>query len=527
MDLVIFHYHFLTGGVTTVVTRAIEAFRRYLPGIGKITLVAGRIPLEPSWLKSLAVEVHQLPEIDYLDANALSDPAGDSGKLAGLLLGLFSSTESIWWVHNFHLGKNPLFTEALLEIAENSAQRMILQIHDFPESGRYLNLLTLSRFLNRDFVNRGFINHGFINRPLYPQVPNVHYAVLNQRDYDLLRKVGLSRVSLLENPVSPYLPEREGTPAEKAVLKKKLSTLFGRVFPRYDPGKPLLLYPVRAIRRKNALESALIAELSPGRVNLVISLPGLSSTEKQYSNLVEAQYRLGRIRGLWAIGAANTLPFEDLIGASDLILSTSVQEGFGYLFINALQWRLPLLARDLDILEGLKPMFSDYPAHFYRELRVSLSRDLRQKLSGTYRRKIENLQKQFPEKIFSRQDLSFLTDTMQRFFEQDPVEFSYLPAREQESVLESLESTARREELRDLNGPLLEALEKLLETEPPDKSGPVEERFGFKAFAHAFQRLCSQTGSPLPSGRFSQERDIQTQILRYFLKKEYLRLLYD
>ncbi len=233
MDLVIFHYHFLTGGVTTVVTRAIEAFRRHLPEIGKITLVAGRIPLESSWLKRLAVEVHPLPEIDYLDLNK-SDPAGDSSNLAELLQSRFSAAKSIWWVHNFHLGKNPLFTEALLEIAENSAQRMILQIHDFPESGRYMSLLTLSRFLNRDFINRGFTN-----RPLYPQVPNVHYAVLNQRDYDLLRNVGLSQVSLLENPVSPYLPEREGTPAEKVVLKKKLSTLFGKVFPLYDPGKPL------------------------------------------------------------------------------------------------------------------------------------------------------------------------------------------------------------------------------------------------------------------------------------------------
>ena len=49
----------------------------------------------------------------------------------------FGGDNAVWWVHNYHLGKNPLFTEALLRLAADPrGPRLVLQPHDFPEAGQ-------------------------------------------------------------------------------------------------------------------------------------------------------------------------------------------------------------------------------------------------------------------------------------------------------------------------------------------------------------------------------------------------------
>ncbi len=509
LDLTIFHYHFLTGGVTSVVTRAIAAFRQHLEEVKKIRLVAGRTPADRSRLEALDVEITIYPWIDYLDPERSPNSGPESRKLAARLLEDFGSDNSVWWIHNYHLGKNPIFTEALLQILKSdSRQKMIFQIHDFPECGRYQNLAFLNQMLTL---------------PPYPISPKVHYTVLTDRDRKILLKAGIpsALVSVLENPVAPYFP----SPREKQKLKGRLAAAFKDRNFTFHPEHPLFFYPVRAIRRKNVFEAALIARLLDRQVNLMVTLPGTSRLEAPYSTLVEKGYRNGIIRGIWNIGADLEqvgLQFEDLIGASDLLLSSSIQEGFGYLFINALQWGLPLAARDLDILTGMKELFSDYPVFFYENILCPLPIGERQKLLSSYEQKVRGLQGVLPAEEIAR-----LKKEFHSLFEQELIDFSYLPAELQLRLLSGLESEQARSHFRRVNKNLIVRIQALLHAQAPNKEREVEDRFGHKRYAFTFKRILNALLNPGKLNHAVDPEKIQPEIIKHFARKEHLRLLYD
>ncbi|MBA7582565.1 hypothetical protein ES708_24496 [subsurface metagenome] len=87
-DLYIFHHHLLTGGVTSVILKSVEALKSYLPEVDRIYLVTGKrinfsnLPLSPE------VEVKVLPEIDYLEGQKLSgqDSPTSGSSLTGRLI---------------------------------------------------------------------------------------------------------------------------------------------------------------------------------------------------------------------------------------------------------------------------------------------------------------------------------------------------------------------------------------------------------------------------------------------------------
>ncbi|MBA7670724.1 hypothetical protein ES703_78871 [subsurface metagenome] len=479
--------------------------------IERICLVAGRATDSLDLPENLQVEKKIFAPIDYLaPEQALSlEPAEEGRKLAGKLLEGFGSKRSIWWVHNYHLGKNPIFTEALLQIIRSGfSQKMILQIHDFPECGRYQNLKLLQRILTQ---------------APYPVHPDVHYAVLNSRDLNILLKAGIpsARVSLLENPIEINAPAEK----EKAVLKAGPAAAYLRSLPSFNPQAPLIFYPVRAIRRKNVLEAALIAKLLGESVNLMVTLPGISAPERSYSDLVAKGYLSGLIKGLWRIGTeldGKDFSFEDLAGASDLVLSSSIQEGFGYLFINALQWRLPLLARDLDILAGLRDLFEEYPAHFYSRILCPLKPISRKKISKAYHRKISNL-----KGTLARQELHRLEADLDELLKQELLDFSYLPPALQYSLLENLESKWINAPLKEANKDLLNTARELLCAPAPDKTQDLEQRFGYGSYARSFESIAQKLLSPQPEQCSADPVDIQQQIIKQFAEIEYLRLLYD
>lgn len=524
IDLKIFHYHFLTGGVATVVQQALKAFHAHLPEIRSIELVAGRIPegirRAVSGYKGKCTVV---PEIDYRDQGKgdKKQTAAEAGKLARHLLDSFGSDDSVWWVHNFHLGKNAVFTQALLQIIDSGQpQRIILQIHDFPECGRFENLRYLLNTLTLD---------------PYPLSPWVRYAVLNQRDRNILVQSGLPAriVFLLENPVF-----QDRVPEQRNSVRDALNRVFGKSFPRFDPQAPLLLYPIRTIRRKNAMEAILLCLLLEAPANILITLPGVSAAEKSYSAVVEKIFADGLCSGLWGIGTALervNLSLEDLVACSDLVLSTSVQEGFGYLFINSLLWSLPLVARDLDILEGLKGLFAEYPAYFYDRIVVPFTegRSLRQ----AYRSKIQSLSDLLPEEEKHR-----LLGSAETLLQDDLVDFSYLPVAEQDGFLRELAAGEKLGICRRGNGRTLSALQTLLSSQTDrggwesgwsdNQRGEVRRRFGAATYAEGFRSLTASFGTQLESpaeatGARAPARSIQEAVLKAFLKIEHLRLLYD
>ncbi len=511
MHLVIFHYHLLPGGVTQVIVSSVVSMLKYIPEITEITLVSGKrdntenvlnriqreIEKTPGSEKTLHLEI--IPRIGYISDNTASP---DSKELTEILTQKFRN--GVWWIHNFHLGKNPVFTRTLIEIAEKFRSiRMVLHIHDFPECARFEYIKKLKAHIKGSF---------------YPISENVRYAVINPRDRDYLIKAGIpsTRVFLLDNPVE----ETQSLP--DTFPDRKLDDFFARTEPSYRPGHPLFIYPVRAIRRKNILEAGLITRLLPNSPNLFVTLPGVSAAEKKYSNLVQSAFSRKLIPGVFASGMKGEsadITFIRQIAASSFILSTSVQEGFGYLFFNAVQWKKPLYARYLDILRGTETIFKNQRARFYRSIFVPLRRKEKQILHEKYLRKIKTLASVLPAS-----SLLSLEKELSHIFSTESTDFSFLTAEMQLSFLKNLDDTALRHDTAAINREVLHDIDILSSESFTTETAPLSERFSLKNHAGIIQKiLYSFENKDTVQGNTT----ITERLLTIFATIDYLRLLYD
>lgn len=464
MHLYIFHYHLLPGGVTTVIrdgARALLARPDLIPNLERLVVVAAG---EDSGGLDPPIDRRRLDAVGYDDAPAT---AAGQRQLADLLRRRFG--DGVWWIHNHHLAKNTRFTGAVL-LAAAAGQPMILQTHDFPENARPANLARLQRE---------------VPASPYPGGDSVRYAVLNRRDHDALVTAGCpaENIVLLGNPVRPAAalpaPETEPARAARARLLAAASAREPVGSGTYDPRRPLWLYPVRVRRRKNVLEAGLLARLAGA--NLVVTLPASSAAETPYSRRVERLFADGAIPGLFGVGErldAHGLNFDDLLAAAHLIVSPSVEEGFGFQFVNALQWRRPLLARRLPVLDDLQALLHGYPAVVYDAVRCPLSAAMRNELRTAYAPVVERAADLLPEAAGAH--LHAALDTI---LASDMVDFSYLGVPQQEAVLRHCSDPGMAREMRRANGELLDAVQALNDRPLPDRSERIETAYGDAAFA--------------------------------------------
>ncbi|MDZ7794742.1 MAG: hypothetical protein U5P10_13965 [Spirochaetia bacterium] len=476
--ITIFHYHLLTGGITQVITSSVKALLQQQPDQFDITLVCGRdsqrtniVDKIEQALKSQGVEaqVHSrpIPEIDYLVEQDTPPKVED---IKQKLNEHFS--DSIWWVHNYHIGKNPLFTEALLQIArEQPQQQIILHIHDFPESGRFSNLKALYENLES---------------PMYPVSPNVRYIVINSRDRNVLRDAGIpeDQLFLLNNPIEPH----PSASIDSWQVQQKIETWAGEHTPGWEPEGKLLLYPVRSIRRKNVLEAGLLTNLVESPTNLLVTLPGVSQQERAYSNLVESAYQNRLISGAWGIGRNLDeigISFEELTRSADVIVSTAIQEGFGYLFINSVLWGTPLVARDLDILGALKDYFLPQSSYFYSQLQVPLSTGDRAALGDTYSQILNSVAGLLPDDQHKR-----IRYEVEQLLAERLIDYSFLSVEQQYQVLrQAAESPEFVLELREINAETVATMENLLRGPQVKNRDQIIKQFGAPAHTKAIESL--------------------------------------
>ncbi len=537
INLYIFHYHLLPGGVTSVITDGLKALLKAtlansLNPINKITLVTGRKEntdnVYASVLNSFPetsrdkigekISIEILPDIDYLDKNAID--TRNAGELARKLLKRYGGRDSVWWIHNYHLGKNPIFTEAILEIAEGENEtipKLLLQIHDFPESGRYENLKTLKATLQ--------------HQP-YPINPNIRYLVINLRDRNILIQSGIPEklVYLLENPIDIG---RSSLPGEEEIEGWRKTLL--RFYNVNSEHTKLILYPIRAIRRKNVFEAALVSQIANLRnprdtYKLIVTLPGVSKTEQHYSSLVENAFSTGTINGFFKTGIALGdigISFEQLVHASDMIFSSSVQEGFGFSFIQSIMWAKPLFAREIEVLKTFNELFSQYPHNFYANFLCPVAKNIRKSITEAYKIRVEAISTVLPphstEKLYSE---------VEQLTSEEVLDFSFLDVDTQISILEeALKEESLQHEILNLNRGSIQKFNTLLDKKPSptihrEKLKKIEDRFGFSNYSSKFIEIISTFNNRetvLPD----TTHGIWDSIIDNFAKIDYLRLIYE
>ncbi len=336
MNLAILHYHLNRGGVTRVIENQLRALDAVLnpDAPWRVALVyGGRAEgfddrLADS-LQNIRLYRHPVDSLDYDEQRSGATLDEDLSTLFRQIG--FAPEETVLHVHNHTLGKNVLLPGALSRLAM-AGYPLVLQIHDFPEDFRPTNYRHLRESLKIDDEAR-------LAALLYPQAEHIHYAVLNGRDWLILRRAGLADEQLhrLPNPV----PVMDDLPS-KADARRRLSERFG-----VSPDERFLLYPVRGIRRKNLGEALLWAAMAPPDTVIGLTLPPLNPAEVPIYGDGKRTAAKWDLRCRFELGAPGALSFAENLAAADAILTTSLAEGFGMVFLESWLAGKPLMGRDL------------------------------------------------------------------------------------------------------------------------------------------------------------------------------------
>lgn len=380
MKVAIVHYHLGHGGVSEVIATA----SRMMTCAGIQHVILAGPSSEPTGLPLSIVE--ELGYAETVDQDGLLERlrSSASARLGG--------PPDIWHFHNHSLGKNPAVPQVVARLAA-AGERLLLQIHDLAEDGRPENAVRLT--------DRGH---------LYPVGWRIHYAFLNSRDRDRFIAAGLpeSSAHLLPNPIST----RPASPA--------------------PAGAPLLLYPVRGIRRKNIGEILLLAALAPPGTRAAITRAPLNPDAlkihdgwRRFSEEMRLPVEFDVVNRLEPEEGAGS-DFEAWISKATHLVTTSVSEGFGMAFLESIARGRPLLGRNLPHLthdHGIRA------GQLYDRLHVPLEWIDEQTLRGCQREAMDGLWRAWDRQPPSLDQFS------------EPIDFGNLP--------EVLQQRA----IRKLNGP--------------------------------------------------------------------------
>jgi len=318
LPVIIVHYHLRPGGVTQVILNQIKALqameRPYLVLTGE------------QYQGGSGINQEVIPNLNYLQ-DLSSEPREIAESLFSdcieAVTTRFGLKEVLWHFHNPTLGKNVAYPK-LIELLAQTQERLLLQCHDFAEDGRPKNYQ----------LNLG-------SPKLYPMAPNIHYALVNSRDRTALQAAGVhpEKLHLLQNAISDSDHNHQPSP--------------------HLP--PLVIYPVRGIRRKNIGELLLWSALAPeGTTFALTSAPKNPEWLPIYNIWQEFAQDLDLPVIMDCVGNINaprkgSSSFKDWVGAASHCITTSISEGFGLTFLESLAQDIPLIGRDLpDITQALE-----------------------------------------------------------------------------------------------------------------------------------------------------------------------------
>ena len=316
MKVALLHYHLKTGGVTSVLRQQAEI----LHSLCDVLIISGSAPAS-----ELPFPVAVIEAIGYdRPERAAPHPRQIARRIDEAIRSHFSGPCDLLHVHNPLLAKNKGLLGVLSELQDKDYP-LLLQVHDFAEDGR---------------------PHLYYPEPY---LSDCHYAVINSRDRQALLDAGANRdgVHLLPNMVAAPAP------------------------PVADrPSSDLILYPIRAIRRKNIGEAILLSLFFEPAEKLAITLPPNSPADfpsyegwKQLAAKTELNIEFE---------AGLHTDFPALVQSCRSLVTTSIMEGFGFAFLE------PWLAGKLLWGRKLPQICSDFEQngvrlpHLYTTLKVPL-----------------------------------------------------------------------------------------------------------------------------------------------------------
>ncbi len=320
MNIVYMHMHLKPGGVTTVISQQATAL---IDDCGVLVMTGDdppeNFPAPHVRIDGLGYDDPDSPEND-------PNPHDTAAAVESAIYARWPDGCDIIHVHNPLLAKNSRLL-AILEQLKTAGFTLFLQIHDFPEDGRYW-----SYHKNRQYPG------------------DCHYGTINTRDRRILIQSGLNPdgVHTLFNMVNPI----------------DISDL-------EEDAPPTVLYPIRGIRRKNIGEALLLSLYFPENTPLAITLPPNSPIDWQFYNNWKRFAKEAALNVLFEASAY--YDFSALVAASRYLISTSITEGFGFAFLEPWTAGKALMGRKLpDICIDFEARGVNLH-HLYGKLLVPLS----------------------------------------------------------------------------------------------------------------------------------------------------------
>jgi hypothetical protein len=354
-------------GVNTVIARNVRALSALDPGM-KITLFGKLAANYNEFIKPVPSNV-DFRNIDEFNADEAAgrlegksvfeqqvhDYVWMGTNLAEVLVERLSDMDVIM-IENLGIGIQPYVTYAFYLFTQfaytrGMDKRFIYRCHDFVQQ-RPANFKNVKKFHHPRF---GVVPDW--HSILYPAYPSITYVAINRYDRMRLLEHGIEEENIyyIPNPVDKAIvppDDRREELREKIISKEGL-----------DPRIRFLLYPVRCVRRKNVEEAVFLTaffnRLVDGklmrnncrlkeRFHLLVSIRPESGDDGEYANqLVEfvRKHKLPVTIGLGDLVALEREPdpeddsklqsysIGDLYRASDLVITSSVLEGFGFSYI--------------------------------------------------------------------------------------------------------------------------------------------------------------------------------------------------
>jgi glycosyltransferase involved in cell wall biosynthesis len=342
VKLVIVHYHLRPGGIRRIIELATPHLVRAVPQpINQVVLATGQ-RADDEWhehfarhLPGMSVEVRVHPSFNYL-----SEQRGPAGRISAhichALNKLFANADGencLVWAHNLGVGRNLLLALKLAAACAARAIPLLAHQHDWWFDNRWVRWPEMRRF--------GFRTLTAPARAVFPKGGRVVHAAINQADATVLARHFGDAVVWLPNLTEP------APPPSAARVRAARRWLGEKVSPS---DAPVWLLPCRALRRKNIAEALLLTRWLRPEAWLVVTGAASSADEAAYFRALEkaAKKHQWPLRlGVLAGNESGKPSVPELLAASEAVLLTSIQEGFGLPYLEAAAAQRPLIARRL------------------------------------------------------------------------------------------------------------------------------------------------------------------------------------
>ncbi len=459
MQIAIIHYHLNPGGVTQVIANHLQSLDLALDDNRNCRVAIFHGGETKDWnppclksLRNIKVSIHSVAALGY-DAwpEEQPDSTGLSDDLHRRLAEIgFDPAGTVIHVHNHSLGKNISLPGALHKLAA-SGYPLLLQIHDFAEDFRPEQYARISKAISAS-------QRGPVADFLYPQASHIHYAVLNGRDCKVLAQSGVAvdRLHELPNPIVEFEQLRADNKSQN-IVKKDLGI---------PVDTPLVLFPVRGIRRKNIGELLMWSALMRTKAFFGVTLAPNNVAELPAYNRWKGMTKEAGLRCIFELGAK--LSFQESLAAADALITTSVAEGCGMVFLEAQLAGHSLLGRKLpEITDEFEQNHIDL-SFLYDRFAIPIDligRDhLRQQIVVAYQKTISA----FDRKSYNDSELM---DSFDRLIADGTIDFAMLtPEIQSRLILEASNSEQYCEKLLEENPLISVAQDRITESQIVSKN---------------------------------------------------------